>query len=306
MKAYEKQRKKRTTTCSYCGGTGHLWVSCPLPRKHALQVFAGETIDPNDFQGVQRVRAKKINPDTGLVEPRVAWLQERALDVFDQQKNKRKNTATKKSKSSRRCGFCNSPSHNRKNCALMYKLRKDLAEANQNYRKHFFDTLVGYHGIAEGALVMIRQGGRRADGHIEKKVAIVEHIDWDSINMTLSCDNPDYCGDFNVSVVVDGKSLTSSTPFYYWLDEEYGYPKNLKECIAPNTYDDTFQFLDVVSQSTATPSWKWFHEGYDNCWDWVTKNKKLSDLSCLVNLIEKWHPKKDKDLKARLKRYRKK
>ena len=310
MKAYEKQRKKRTTTCSYCGGTGHLWVSCSLPRKHAFQADEGQAIDPNDLQGVHRVRAKKINPDTGLMEARATWLAERALDVFADQTAKKyakkKKTARKKSKPSRRCGFCKSPSHNRKNCALMHKLRKDLATANQNYRKHFFDLLVAYHGIAEGALMMIRQCGRRANGRIEKKVAIVERIDWDSINLTLSCDNPDYCGDFSVSVVVDGKSLTSSTPFYYWLEEEFSYPTNLKKCIAQNTYDDTFQFLEVVSQSTAKPSEKWFHEGYDNCWNWITKNKKLSDLGCLINLIEQWHPKKDKALKARLKRYRKK
>ena len=67
---------------------------------------------------------------------------------------------------------------------------EDLAIANQNYRQQFFDTLVEHHGISEGALVMVRKGGKRSNGEMEKELAIIESIDWAALLFISMLDIP--------------------------------------------------------------------------------------------------------------------
>ena len=191
----------------------------------------------------------------------------------------------------------------------MKDLIDDLTVANQNYRQKLYDCLVGFYGIAEGALVMIRRDGRGTSASSEKQLAIIQSIDWDSLNITLDCNTRPFCGDFSMEVVVDGKTITSNTPFWFWVEEDEGKSTKLKEFIQQNTYDDRFQILEVLSQSNEKPSENWFMEGYDNCWKWVCKNRSLSEIgSTFADLIEKWCPilKAKRGLEARLKRYRKK
>tara|TARA_B100001094_G_scaffold319929_1_gene365404 strand:- start:528 stop:1109 length:582 start_codon:yes stop_codon:yes gene_type:complete len=187
----------------------------------------------------------------------------------------------------------------------------DLAEANSNYRQQFFDVLVGYHGIAEGALVEIRKGGARDYGKMEKQIAIIQSIDWDSINITLDVTDRRYSGDVEFSVISDGELIKSRTPFWYWLDESHVEYSNrrLNHYLSQHIYDDKFQILHVLSQSDNKPSQNWFVAGYDNAWEWVCKNRSLSEIgSVFAGVIEKWCPvlKAKRGLEARLKRYRKK
>ena len=310
MKAYKNnKKKKRLTKCSYCGATGHLWITCPHPKRHVEQIQQGLPIDTSVFQGNQLKWAFKINQETGIPEPRTEWLENNAKERFAKQVSRVSKTTPFQSKAKRRCGFCGSPSHNRKNCKVMKDFIGDLAIANQNYRQQFFDTLVEHHGISEGALVMVRKGGKRSNGEMEKELAIIENIDWDSVNLTLDCTTKEFSGDFAVSVVAGGETWTSNTPFWYWLKQKHNYPSNLSDLIAQNTYDDRFQILEVLSQSNEKPTESWFIEGYNNCWEWVCKNKSLSEIgSVFADLIEKQCPivKAKRGLEARLKRYRKK
>ena len=312
MRVYNnKTRKKRVTKCSYCGGVGHLWITCPHPKNHVEQIKRGVPIDTSVFQGNQLKWAFGINQETGLPEPRTKWLENNAKEFFSNQLSRSEKTYRfgKRPKPKRRCGFCGSPSHNRKNCKLMKDFVDDLTVANQHYRQQFFDTLVEHHGISEGALVMVRKGGKRSNGEMEKELAIIESIDWDSVNLTLDCTVKEFSGDFAVSIVMGGETWTSTTPFYYWLEEGYGHPKPLNDLIAQNTYDDTFQILEVLSESNEKPSENWFLEGYNNCWEWVCKNRSLAEIGgVFADLIEKHCPilKAKRGLEARLKRYRKK
>ena len=125
----------------------------------------------------------------------------------------------KAKKSKRRCGFCNSPSHNRKNCKTMKNFINDLATANQNYREEFANALVEGHGVSEGALVEIRKGGKRINGRMNRQIGIIQDIDWDSINITLALRDPLYGSHLPVSVVAAGEVLTSNTPFWYFESE---------------------------------------------------------------------------------------
>jgi len=312
MRIYEKPtRKRRITKCSYCGDSGHLWITCPHPRQHVNQAAKGEPIDLSVFQGNQAKWAFKINKETGLLEPRTQWLIQNAKEYFDKQVSKKYSRSKSKKSGNRRCGFCNSPSHNRKNCKLMKSFISDLTEANKHYRKEFFDRLVGHHGVSEGALVEIRLGGRRTTGEMEKQIAIIQDIDWDAINITLDLANNKYCGEFAITVISDGNTLTSRTPFWYWLDNDRGadFSVGLGPMIKSNVYDDRFQILHVLSQSDSKPSAKWFDEGYDNAWEWVCKNRSLSEIGgVFADVIEKWCPilKVKRGLEARLRRYRKK
>lgn len=310
MRAYKNnKKKKRVTKCSYCGATGHLWITCPHPKSHVEQTKQGLPIDTSVFQGNQLKWAFKINHETGLTEPRTKWLKDNAQEFLAKQMSRAAKSSTlgKKPKS-RRCGFCGSPSHNRKNCKVMKDFIGDLAVANQNYRQQFFDTMVEHHGISEGALVMVRKGGKRSNGEMEKELAIIESIDWDSINLTLDCTTKEFSGDFEVSVIAGGETWTSNTPFWYWLQQQRD-PSKLNDLIAQNTYDDRFQILEVLSESNEKPTENWFIEGYNNCWEWVCKNKSLSEVgSVFADLIEKYCPilKAKRGLETRLKRYRKK
>lgn len=307
MRIYEnRNKKKRKTTCSYCGGEGHLWVACPHPKLHVSQMKSGKPLDTSVFKGNQATWAMKSTPNAAPT-PREEWLKKNAIDFLTRQTERSKKKPTK---NRRRCGFCGSPSHNRRNCKVIKSFVEDLACANMNYRKHFYEEFVSQLGVAEGALLDITTGRDKTGMSLTTSIAIVQHIDWDSINLTMDNASWEYGGRLVISVVSDGKTLKGTNPFQYWLNSDYDplYPTNLRGLMKPLTwYDNTFQVLSVLSQSNNKPSEKWFLEGYDNGWEWLCKNKKLSDVGAVfADLIEKWHPDAgSRKLSSRLNRYRK-
>jgi len=310
MKIYEnRNKKKRKTLCSYCGGQGHLWMACPHPKIHIEQIKRKEPVDITIFTGNHALWATKSKDDEGNLQPRTKWLNNNATEFYNKQlKRVKKN---KNNKLRRRCGFCSSPSHNRRNCKVVKTFVQDLTLANQNYRREFYEVFVKQLGIAEGALVELRSG-RDNGGRLERSLGLIQHIDWDSINLTLDQPNKnwEYASTFDVWVVVDGKTIKGSTPFQYWLHSDYdpNYPINLRPLIQPlGSYNDNFQILSILSQSSNKPSENWFLEGYDNGWEWLCKNKTLVEIGPIFSdLVEKWHPdNSSKKLQSRLKRYRK-
>ena len=307
MKMYEnRNKKKRATLCSYCGGEGHLWIACPHPKTHVFQINSGMSLDKSIFKGNSLNWATKKS-STGDLEVCDDLLIKNAIETNSKQ---RLRSANKIGKAQRRCGFCGSPSHNRRNCKIIKAFVEDLACANQNYRKHFYEEFVNHFGIAEGALLDISTGRDPTGGHLDTSIAIVQSIDWDRINLTMDIADWEYNGELTMSVITEGKVLKGTNPLQYWLSGDYlgNYPTSLRSLMRPLTrYDDAFQVLSVLSQSNNKPSEKWFLEGYDNGWEWLCKNKKLSDVGgVFAEVIEKWHPNTgSRGLSSRLKRYRK-
>ena len=308
MKMYEnRKKKKRATFCSYCGGEeGHLWIACPHPKAHVSQINSGIPLDKSVFKGNSLNWATKKS-STGDLEVCNDLLIKNAKETNSKQ---RLRSTNKIRKAQRRCGFCNSPSHNRRNCKIIKSFVEDLALSNQNYRKHFYEEFVNHLGIAKGALLDITTGRDKTGMSLDTSIAIVQHIDWDRINLTMDIADWEYNGDLIITVIADGKTLKGISPVQYWLTGDYylDYPTNLRNLMKPLTCSsNTFQVLSVLSQSNIKPSKEWFLEGYDNGWEWLCRNKKLSDVgSIFANVIEKWHPDAcSRKLSSRLKRYRK-
>lgn len=302
MQIYEKRnRKKRTTLCSYCGGEGHLWITCPYPQVHKEQIEADNELNITLFEYPLSLRYSQRDEKTGRLLSEV-FLKKRAIE-FSEKQLARTAPTTKRRKSRRRCGFCNSPSHNRKNCKVMKSLIDDLALANQNYRMLFFDKFIEEQGIAEGTLVNISgkqlaciRGTPATEG-----VGIISEIDWNSINLTLSSDQWEFKSTLNVTVLLDGQTIVLSNPLCSHENRDRpliskAYCCSSKGCIT-----------SVLSPSRTKPSAEWFNEGYDNCWEWVTKNKTLADVGeHFAELLEEYHPKQDSKFQRRLARYKKK
>ena len=310
MKIYEnRNKKKRTTLCSYCGGQGHLWMACPHTKSHFAQIKRKEPVDITIFTGNHALWAT-CKDGQGNPQPRTRWLNNNATEFYNKQL-KRLSKENKKNKQRRRCGFCSSPSHNRRNCKLVQTFVKDMASANQRYRSEFYEVFVNQLGIAEGALVEIRSGRDETTGQLETSLGLIQRIDWDSINLTLDQPNKnwEYASTFELWVVVDGKTIKGANPFQEWLNPlQSTYPRSLCSFMKPlGFYDDAFQILSILSQSSNKPSEGWFIDGYDNGWEWLCKTKTLKEIGTIFSeLIERWHPdRQSKKLQARLKRYRK-
>jgi len=302
MKIYEKrQRKKRKTLCSYCGAEGHLWVTCPHPKTHKEQIEAGLEIDLSLLSPLLRQRYS-LNKTAS--EP---FLEKKAFECYAKQQS-RSVRKSKKRKTKRRCGFCNSPSHNRKNCKVMHELVSDLALANQNYRRKFYQAFVKEQGIAEGALVNVKAHSLRLRNETiydYEGVGIITMIDWSSVNLGLASDLYWYGDRLKVDCLLEGETYSMLSPFSCGTEKGdiIKEPLISKGFCCPNSVVIT----SVLSPSLTKPSVEWFEEGYDNCWEWVTKNKTLPELgSALAPLLERYHPNQNSAFQRRLARYKKK
>ena len=305
MNIYEKRtRKKRTTLCSYCGRQGHLWVTCPYPSIHREQVEQGQEIDVSVFAEPYRQRYSIRNKVGGLCS--ATFLSERAVEFEKKQKIRGKKSIVRKTK--RRCGFCNSPSHNRKNCKVMKSMVDDLALANQNYRRRFYQSFIKDKGIAEGALVNIKAHSLRLSSqtiYVFEGIGIITMIDWEAVNLGLASTCWSYASNLKVDVLLEGETYSMTSPFKCGSDEEdiIKEPLIAKSFSCPNSVVIT----SVLSPSLSKPTVEWFEEGYDNCWKWITNNRNLHELTpAVAPLLEAYYPKQNQAFHRRLARYKKK
>ena len=305
MKIYtERQQNTKTTYCPTCGNEGHMWMTCPAPAKMMALKKQGKEPDTSLYSTWQQSSYGRRGDDGKLVyQDRIFTTMRRQLEKQEERVASRKSRKERKeqlygkpTKRTTMCGFCKSEAHNRRNCEVMFNFQDDLARASTNYRKKFYERLVKGQGFAEGALVAVSSPYiHLGDDWVEdfEGIGIITSVSWDKVNLGLTMNNWEYASKLRVEMLVNGQTVWQDNPFRGMIEAdttEDGKKGKIAELFGGH-HGYGVQIDSVMAPSENIPSEEWFNEGYTDCWEWITKNKSLSDVSYrLAPLIAQWHP----------------
>ena len=306
MRIYEeRQTHKRDTHCPTCGNTGHMWMTCPVPAKMVELEKQGKEPDVSLYSHWQANTwgRRDVHGDM-IYKDRIFRTMRRQFDKQQERIAKRKKQKElheqrfgKPAKRTSSCGFCGGHYHNRRNCDIMFNFQDDLIRASTNYRKKFYERLVKKQGFAEGALVAVSASHVHFNNKWEENfegLGIITKISWDKVNLGLTLNSWEYRSKLRVDILVNGQTVTSDNPFKGMVDADTsdgGKKGEIAGLFANASNGYGVQIDSVLAPSENIPSEEWFNEGYTDCWEWITKNKSLSDVSYrLAPLIAQWHP----------------
>ena len=321
MKIYEnRESNKRTTHCPTCGNEGHMWMTCPVPAKMMELKKQGKEPDISLFTtwygnsyGRRDNDGRLIYHDRIFRNMQSAYdKQQRRIEARKKNKERKERLYGKPAKRKVSCGFCGETGHNRRHCDVMFDFIDDLERASQNYRKLFYERMVKGMGFAEGALLALSANHMRLNGGwIDdwSGIGIITSISWKDVNMGLTRTDWEYKSELKVNVLVDGQTHTFTNPWYTLVQNDMDLGKKGKIAELFNRGSSWGAKIDsVLAPSENIPSEEWFNDGYTECWEWIAKNKRLSDISpYLTPMIADFHPSRRGrnagKLKARLKSY---
>tara|TARA_Y100001937_G_scaffold97324_1_gene132544 strand:+ start:3086 stop:4057 length:972 start_codon:yes stop_codon:yes gene_type:complete len=300
MKIYEdRDSNKRTTHCPTCGNEGHMWMTCPVPAKMMELKKQGKEPDISLFstwyQGSYSRRdtnGKLVYHDRIFSQMRSAYdKQQRRIEYRKEKKARKERLYGKPAKRKVSCGFCGETGHNRRHCDLMVNFVDDLERASQNYRKQFYERFVKGMGFAEGALLSLSASHFMINNRwIEdwSGIGVITRISWEDVNMGLTMNSWDYKSTLEVDCLIDGETYTIKNPFSHLSDKALN--GDVADLFSSGSRWGA-RIDSVLAPSENIPSEEWFNDGYTECWEWIAKNKSLSDVSAYLSpLIAKWHP----------------
>ncbi len=182
--------------CSYCRAEGHNATQCPRVAEDYAYFTKSPPVIPIGIS---------TTPKTchWFAQPRYwgEWYN-KCSEAYAKQVAAQKRALSSPTGSTRaapKCGFCGSVHHNRRNCDVMDKYVLDAIEANQNWRRSFYEVFVKQMGISEGALINVKtkQGYNNPD---KETIAVVTAVNWDELSL--------FCASHH-----SGR--------YHWRDENY-------------------------------------------------------------------------------------
>ena len=195
MKIHENKDKSLHTSpsCSYCREKGHNQYQCPHVAEDWKELSKYRLPVDEDGKPLKRGWYGNYygNNNSDPLQAHVcnnifsAWFRACQRAMNGQIERKAKEGQTKK-KATRKCGYCGSTGHTRRNCTKMAAFLKDCYKANENWRKAAYAELVEKHGISVGACVKVKvsSGWRQPD---EIKMGLITHINWGALNLFSSC-----------------------------------------------------------------------------------------------------------------------
>ena len=220
MEIHENQNNsnRSKSTCGYCRTEGHNQYQCPHV-KGDWENFLSKWKVPVNENGVPLKRGYNSiaytygNPYDPLTvnlynNGFVSWFRNCRKAYLVQKERGFKLDGTHKRKvssSPKKCGFCGSTNHTRRNCPTMEQFLKDCYKANEKWREVAYQEIVQKHGLSVGAVVEVDAYVNY--NHRERKIGIIKSINWDTINVFSAMDSSSsfVSSPLNVEVLVDGK-----------------------------------------------------------------------------------------------------
>lgn len=313
MRIYEnKEHYKREVHCRLCGLTGHMWFKCQMPSKFLKALQNNEEPDWSLMSNWSAKYWKQLD-NNGELENKDQLMANCAVWKLQQEKRNEKMEARRKARATtgtkkRKCGFCDSTDHNRRNCSMLKDFQKDLERANQNYRKMFYSTMVEGYGIAEGALVQLKAKYIHTNNSWMEDwsgMGLITGIEWDKVNLGLTARGWDFRSDIKFSFLVNGEHFYADTPFKFLWETDEDASKLFSSLVMSEW---GLNIERVLSPSETIPSEEWFEEKNSECYSYIVKKYKMKSLRELVGMIEAYHPSKTgrgaKALQERIKTYR--
>ena len=187
------------STCSFCKSPDHQVSKCPhiVPIKKSLDkgiipLKYMASVSPNDTSAQTGWRQNSSywrSPLSGWYSRGENWgdlykQTEKAYVKWERAQARAKNKS-KRSKTTRTCGYCGGD-HTRRTCGLLASHKTKLAKANRNFRKWFYENFVEAQGLSTGAIVDIQlheNAGYNRSANTGTIRTLVTEINWDSINL---------------------------------------------------------------------------------------------------------------------------
>ena len=199
MKIHENNgstSNRSKSTCGYCRESGHNQYQCPHVRGDWENFLSKWKIPVNDdgmpikrgYNCVAYAYGGNNDPLTANLYNNgfVSWFRNcRKAYIKQKERGFKLDGTHKRSASSapKKCGFCGSTNHTRRNCPTMKQFLEDCYKANENWRRAAYQEIVQGHGISVGACVQVLVSANHWNAPSEKKIGIIKSINWDTINV---------------------------------------------------------------------------------------------------------------------------
>lgn len=283
MKAFTNSRSqtgRSSTACGYCRQRGHSIRDCPHVEYDFLEWQAFRV--PHQSPTLQHNR--------WLANDYSYWVKQ-VNKYYPKWKNAQVTSSTgKRVTATRKCGFCRSEHHTRKDCTEMATIYANLLQANRNYRKAIYDKLVTQLGLGIGSVVKVQESrGYYANRTTVEHIATIIGFNLDTANVFQTGEgwqlDGDYCGDASIEIMVGDKTSTIEMKSF-----EITSPKG----ITYNGFNRTNRWHSVTLMETIAPSTQpldsdWVDRDAD-AFDWLLKkrNKEWLEQRGCLDIIDRW------------------
>ena len=277
MRAFTKGgSSRRQSSCSYCGETAHQINECPYAESDWASLKQGiiplTSITPRSWYK----RPSQWSDWYKSAETAVSKIQ-----AAKERANKKRTPST----TPRKCGFCGSTQHNRRNCEDMDFFIAQCEKANENWRRVAYKWLVD-NGLYVGSAIQVKE--RSWNNDAAEHVALITAINLDDINVmsafsTRWYSDPasNYIQPIEITVQVNGESrglglgqiVNSESPI---SEKAFGY-------YSP------YEYVRKLTSNATPPSEDWV-TSYKAAWTWLAKRKSYEWLKeqGIVKHINTW------------------
>jgi hypothetical protein len=172
----------------------------------------------------------------------------------------------------------------------MAQVLKDAYQANENWRRAFYQLMVVEEGLSEGAAVRVDRARHsywsRNTHKPEYAMGLISSVNWDDLSFLSSHGNisPDYRTDLMVTAVVDGKTV--NVIFKKWFERPDG------KVVCPETKSWLYgpSYDSIVGKSEKPLSEEWATEGMKDEILFLLKKRNLEKLkeAGIMDAIDAW------------------
>ena len=282
MKIHENKDKNThsTPSCSYCREKGHNQYQCPhvaedwkdLSRYRLPLDEDGKPLKRGWF-GAYYAHHYNNDPLQSSVTNNIfsAWFRacQKAMNGQIARKDK---DGKRKARATRKCGWCGSTGHTRRNCSDMDQFLKDCYKANENWRKAAYAELVERHGISVGACVRVKYkvGWNEPEQY---SIGLITDINWNTLNLFSSCTTEsDFAhSPFEIKLMVGDKEfkVSNCASFFSIIDEngKIGYSWRYNSC----------ELIDIITPAPEKLPSSWITD-YKESFETLVKKKSKEIL----------------------------
>ena len=283
MNIHENQNNsnRSKSTCGYCRTEGHNQYQCPHVKGDWENFLSKWRIPVNDngtpikrgYNCISYAYGGNNDPLTANIYNNgfASWFRNcrKAYTVQKERGFKLDHKPSRGGSSKpKKCGFCGSTNHTRRNCPTMEQFLKDCYKANENWRKVAYKEIVQQHGLSVGAVVEVDAYVNY--NHREKKMAIVKSINWDTINVfsAMGSSSSFASSPLNVEVILNGKV------------QKLSGLKDFFDCIGENGQGYSWggsSLIRVVTHSPTPLDPEWI-TSYKESFETLVKKRSLEQL----------------------------
>jgi len=247
--------------CGFCGISGHNITTCP-----SVSIIAKRTL-------------QNIESDPSYVCTPVELRALNELKAREQRKEKLKKAKRRKP----RCSFCGSVDHKRPKCAPLKKFKKQVYQANKNW-KRLFVKRINETGLGVGCLIkfdeaMVYNYDFNINPHM---IGMITSYDISKIN--VFCALSEY-----TTYQSDALMQVSSGDRADNINIRYLSPTLGCDLLYDGWWYSQSR-AEVVSPMGWNPPDEWMNSEWDEVFDWFFKKVNYNELekSGLISFINKW------------------